>query len=258
MCVSSCTSAACRASVVHEFADGGIITTDAKKPATCGLPSFSDWRTSTGPFSPIRCRSLRLRSTSFPGRPRSSPDRQAAQEPTEREPDQRPQRSNGSNGSNGSKGIVRLGSSVPVRRSDVERWNRVQNEAFGTSGTPGTIGTVIAGASGAMNGREHTRRWRSATRDGASKEPRREGAPRSPTRRAGWRMCARAIRVPLPSFFPRPIDQCRQPRQLFIRQRSRIDQRRGGLRRRAVEKRLDDAGQRGVAGAFARHRRQVE
>ena len=47
MCVSSCTSAACRASTVHDAADGGIITTDENKPATCGLPSFSDCLTAT-------------------------------------------------------------------------------------------------------------------------------------------------------------------------------------------------------------------
>src|SRR5688572_30282235 len=54
MCVSSCTRAACLASIVHVAADGGIMTTDENKPATCGLPSLSDCLTATADFSPMR------------------------------------------------------------------------------------------------------------------------------------------------------------------------------------------------------------
>src|SRR5688572_21909661 len=55
MWVSSCTRAACRASAVHDAAEGGIITIDDNNPATCGLPSLKDCRTATGRFSPSRC-----------------------------------------------------------------------------------------------------------------------------------------------------------------------------------------------------------
>ncbi len=221
---------------VHAIADGGIITIDferSRRRAGCHRGQrLADLD------GPLQAKPLAITRASFDpdfrGRPRSSPHRHAAQ--TQQNTNQSQQRNQfqGSNGSKCSKGIVRLGANGSgFDELGARTRNRIQNDALGTSGTSGTIGTVESSVRAARGtARAAPRRSRDvpdqmARRRRGAAEQRRDAA----RRRAGWPMSERAVRVPLPPFLSCAIDQRRQPRQLLVRQRSRIHQRGRGLRR---------------------------
>ncbi len=214
MCINSWTSAACRDSALHSAADGGSITIDVKRPATCGLPSRSDWRTSTGRGE------SRLDGPSFS----ASEDHSfgAAFEPLHTD---RPLSNQQKRNQLRTATVPRVPIVPRVPRAlfwtrfrVLNRWNRSSRTS--TLGTLWNVwnhwnfGSERSEDRGEQHDDDREMKDEMARRRCRATKERRESRPR----RAGWRTSERAVRVPLPSFFPCAVDECRQPLQLVRRQ----------------------------------------